>query len=284
MSNSALAVLVFAGVLTLTVVIVLIRTRRTQEVPVDRERLRALQAEWRAPAELLSHATPRDVRFSARGRAVLALVGAATVGLATVGGFLIPGVQQEQRENALIREEGKPWSGAITGRWATHSKSTSYHVAYEYEVGGHRYASQANVPRGSYDRFTVGASAPIHYAPSRPDVSRMDDADNAPPWIRLFIFLPAVLFLLVPWRFMQRKKLLAWGTPVGAIVTRSSPAKGGRAIRYQFLDPSGEVVTGSEVVASRDAPQPGEVITALFDPDRPRRAGRFPMGMVRLVE
>ena len=67
-------------------------------------------------------------------------------------------------------------------------------------------------------------------------------------------------------------------------MTRISPTKGGQAIRYQFLDPSGEVVTGRDTVPSGSGVGAGETVTVLFDPNRPRRVARFPLSMVQLGE
>jgi hypothetical protein len=284
MSDAALVpVVAVVAVIAIIVIIVAVR-RRTTELPVDQARLRELQTEWRAPAELQSNATPRNVRYTNGARALLVLMAAIAVGAVTAAAFLVPAVRQELQDNESIRSEGVPGGGTVTSLWADSGKSTSYHVAYTYAVGDNRYASKATVSRESYDRLSVGATTALHYAPSRPEVSRMDDAVNEPPWLKLLMFIPLSLLALVPWRLIRVKKLLAWGTPVGAIVTRSAPTKGGLAIRYQFLDPSGEVVTGSEVVPSRGAPQAGETITVLFDPDRPRRTGRYPIRMVRLGE
>jgi hypothetical protein len=283
--NDRVLIAILPVVVTLTIVLVVVAIRRrAKETPVDQARLREVQADWRAPDELQSHAPPRNVRYEARARAAFVLAVVAAVGVVTAAAFLGPIVLREQRDQDLVRREGIPGTGVITRRWTTQSKSTSYHVAYAYDVGNTHYEAEAGVSRANYDRFTVGATAGIHYAPSRPDVSRMDDASSVPAWLKLLVFLPALLLLAIPWRVAQMKRLLAWGTPTGAVVTRSGPTKGGLAIRYKFLDPTGEVVTGSEVVSSRGAPQAGDVITVLVDPDRPRRAARYPLSMVRLGE
>lgn len=283
MSDAAAAASIIAVLAIVAIVIAIVATRfRSKDVPVDRVRLREVQAAWRAPAELSSAATPRNVRYAGKARAGFVLLAVVAVGAATAAAFLVPEVRREQQDDALVRREGIPAGGIITSHWADHGKSTSYHVAYAYTVDGHQYASRAEVSRSAYDGLTDGAPAAIHYAPSRPDVSRLDLAVDVPAWIKLFLFAPLIVLLVIPWRFMRLRKLLVWGTPTGAVVTRRSPVKGGIAIRYQFLDSSGEVVTVREAVSSRDAPQPGDVITVVCDPDQPRRAARYPIALVRL--
>jgi len=283
MSNVIPAVIVALLVVAVIIVAVVVNRRSTMNVSVDEPRLREVQAEWRAPEELLFRSTPRDVRYTGTARLVLTLVALAGVAAVVFAAFLVPAVLRDQQSLTLLEREGVQASGTITRQWTTrHKSNTDYHVAYTYEVDGRGYASEAEVSKASHARFGVGGAAGMRYLPSRPEFSRLDASVNSPPWIKLVIFLPALLLLAVPWRFARIKKLLTWGTPVGAVVTRNAPTKGGRAIRYAFLDPSGQVVTASEIVKSRDAPAAGDVITIVCDPNKPRRAGRFPFTMVTL--
>ncbi len=157
-------------------------------------------------------------------------------------------------------------------------------MTYVYNAGNRQYTAEVRVARRNYERLAVGATVTIRYAPSRPEVSRMDDAQYDPPQLRLLAFVPILFLLIAPFGVIRARKLLAWGTPVGAVVTRVSPTKGGTAIRYEFLDPGGEAVTGSDVVPSRGEVKAGDVITVVFDPDRPRRKARYPMAMVKAGE
>jgi hypothetical protein len=282
--NAPLTLAIVSVTVVLLVLVIVAIRRRAADLPVDQARLREVQAAWRAPEELLSQATPRNVRYETRARTAFTVVAVAIVGVVTAAAILVPMALREQADRDLVLREGVPVTGTITRRWEVHGKSTSYHVDYVYDVAGTRHASEADVSRATYDRLPVGAPAAVRYVPSRPDVSLMDGATTVPVWLKLLIFLPALVLFVVPWRVAQMKRLLAWGTPVGAIVTRSAPTKGGRAIRYQFLDATGEIVTGNDVVSFTAAPQAGEVITVLVDPDRPRRMARYPLSMVRLGE
>jgi hypothetical protein len=278
-----LLISVLAAAVAIVSVIARIRAR-TQEIPADHTRLIALAKEWRAPAELVARSTPRDVRYTKSARVMFAILGVGIMGFATVGVLLIPGMRRAMQDNELVRREGVAIDGIITGRRTTHGKNESYHVTYAYEVGNRRFTSDARVARRDYGRLTIGAKAIVHYAPSRPELSQLDGADRDPPQLRMLIFLPILFLLIAPFSAMRLRKLLAWGTPTGAIITRVSPTKGGKAIRYQFLDPNGEVVTGSDVVPSPGAVKAGDVITVVFDPDRPRRKARYPMPMVMVGE
>jgi hypothetical protein len=283
MSDIALAVVASMVFVAVIIVAVVVNRRSTKNVPVDEARLREVQAEWRGPEELLFRSTPREVRYTGTARALLTLVAVAGVAALVFAIFLVPAVLRDQQSLSLLEREGVQASGTITRQWTTRNKSnTNYHVAYTYEVDGRGYASAAEVSKGSQARVGVGGAVGLRYLPSRPEFSRLDASVDSPPWIKLVIFLPASLLLAVPWRFARIKNLLAWGIPVGAVVTRNAPTKGGRAIRYAFLDPSGQVVTAHEVVKSRDAPAAGDVITIVCDPNKPRRAGRFPFNLVTL--
>jgi hypothetical protein len=250
---------------------------------VNHERLLGLQtADWQAPHELRSHATPRNVRFTTAGRIFLFVIATISAGLTGFGFALIPDMRREQRDNELIQTEGVPSAATVTRRWTSTGKTTCYNVLYTYETGGAPYRGQAVVSRPVYDRSFAGSTVAIRYLPSRPGVSRMDDGNYTSPWMKLMIFVPAVFMLAVPWRLVLMKNLLMWGTPVGAIVTRSARVKGGRSIRYQFLDGSGQLVTGRDIVESSTAPEEGEVITVLFDRDRLVKTARYPLRMVEL--
>ena len=285
MNTDQLVVLIAVIAAAAALVSVIVRNRgRTHAVAVDHTRLLALKNEWCAPAELMAASTPREVRLTRSARVMLALVAAGIVGFAIAGVLLLPGVQRDLQDNDLVRREGITGSATISAHRMIRGRSASYHVTYAYDAGNRQYAAEARVTRRDYERFAVGSTVAIHYAPSRPELSRMDDARYDPPQLRLLVFLPILFLLIAPFGVMRVRRLLAWGTPVGAVVTRVSPTKGGTAIRYQFLDPGGDAVTGSDVVPSRGEVKAGDVITVVFDPDRPRRKARYPMAMVKVAE
>jgi hypothetical protein len=281
MSGDLFVVLSFtAGAIVLIAIIAWVRAFR--DVPLDGEQLRSVQSKWQPPDELRSQAGPRDVRLTSAGRTTFTIVLTIGVVLVIAGLMLIPGMRRSQQETDLIRTEGAPGMATVTGRWVTTGKHWSYHLVYDYEVGEGRYRGQSEVSRLNYDRSVQGAAVRIHYLPSNPDVSRMDDGLYTSPWFTLVLFIPAVFLLIMPWRLWQLKNLLASGTAVGAIVTRTTKTKSGRSIRYQFLDPTGQLVIGTDVVPSIMAPQPGDVITVLFDPNRAVKTASYPMRYVEL--
>src|SRR5262245_52415178 len=256
--------------------------RASRDVALDHEQLRAVQAGWQAPEELRWQATPREVRITSAGRIVFTLVLTIGVVLVVVGLMLIPGMRRQQLDNEQIRSSGTIGMATVTSRWKSTGKHTSYHVSYDYNVGGIRYTGKAEVDSGTYVRSTTGTALSIHYLPERPDAGLLDNALTTSPWVTIALFIPAVFLLIMPWRLWQLKNLLASGTPVGAIVTRTVRTKSGRSIRYQFLDPTGQVVRGSDVVPSIMAPQPGDIVTVLFDPNRAVKTAYYPMRYVEL--
>jgi hypothetical protein len=281
MSGDLFVILAFTAV-ALVIVAMTAWIRAWRDSPLDYEQLTAVQARWHEPEELRLQATPRDVRLTSAGRTTFALTLTFGVVLVAVGLMLIPGMRRQAADNELIRTEGARGTATVMARRKSGGRHTSYYVTYDYTVAGVRYSAQAEVTSHTYARSTTGAELPIHYLPSRPDAGLLDDAVTTSPWSTLALFIPAVVLLIMAWRLWLQKNLLASGTPVGAIVTRTVRTKSGRSIRYQFLDPTGQPVTGTDVVPSIMAPQQGDIITVLFDHGRTVKTASYPMRYVEL--
>lgn len=274
---------VIIGVGVIAVLLIVLSRRRSKAVPVDRERLLDLQNQWRAPAELLSLPVPRPVRLTVQAKLV---VGFIVLFLAGAGAFAVFGVTAMERERQraeLLGREGVSGAATVVRKWSTSGKSTSYYVQYSYEVGDKLFHRRARISAGAWRRLHPGSQVAMRYAPSDPEVSRLDLESSAPSWLVLF---PAVIFVVVivllPLPILTQRKLLQSGNPTGAIVTRVVPVKNGQSVRYQFLDMAGNEVAGSSMAAKAGAPEPGQAVTVLYDPDRPRRNTLYPPQMVRL--
>ena len=188
MSEVILAFVVALFVAAVLIAAIVANRRGTKSVPVDAARLREVQAEWRGPEELLFRSTPRNVRYTGSARTALTAAAVAGGAVVVIAAFLVPAVLRDQRNLALLDREGIPANGTITRRWTTsHKSETNYHVAYTYEVDGRGYASVAEVSKASHDGFRTGGAAGLHYAPSRPEFSRLDASVDHPPWIKLLV-------------------------------------------------------------------------------------------------
>ena len=254
------------------------------ELPADRARLAALQSDWRAPEELVSRSTPRDVRYTGAAWTSFVLVGVLSVGLIVFSAFLYRSLLREQEDTEMVAREGVAVAGQVVAR-SEHQRrsSSSFRVTYTYLADGNRYTSTTGVDRATYARLPDGATIAVRYAPTRPSLSRIEGGDRNPPWVALLLLLPVTMLSVLPISVARQRRLLAWGRPAPAIVTRVVRVKGGLAVRYQFLDISGSVATGNGSAPVKNPPGLGDTIAILYDPDRSARSGRFPMTMVRIA-
>ena len=95
-------------------------------------------------------------------------------------------------------------------------------------------------------------------------------------------FLPVFAFGVLPYLILKQRNLLERGQAVGAIVTGVAATRGGKRVSFRFLDSVGNIVTGSSPMRAVEAPSPGTVVTAIYDPEKPRRNLLYPAQFVRL--
>lgn len=150
-------------------------------------------------------------------------------------------------------------------------------------MGGQIYHRQARISSSAWRQLRPGSQVSARYVPSSPDISRLDLESRTPSWVA---FLPfgvfALVIVLLPLPILRQKKLLQSGSIAGAIVTRVVPVKNGKNVHYQFLDTAGNEVAGSAMISTSQAPEAGQAVTVLYDPDRPKRNSLYPPQMVRL--
>ncbi|MGA2985017.1 MAG: DUF3592 domain-containing protein [Terriglobia bacterium] len=98
-------------------------------------------------------------------------------------------------------------------------------------------------------------------------------------WPRIiFVGFVGVIVLSGYFRRKKQRKLLRWGKPACAVVTGCSGGdKGGTIWTLQYRDATGNLVeTDLTSWSSRNAT--GQVLTVLYDPDKPSRCITYPVG------
>lgn len=272
------AVAVFAGILALA-------RRKTESFVPDRTALLAIQNTWRAPAELVSAALPRQVRLSGQSKWLLGFM------VLILGGGLFASVAavraafQGAQETERLERDGVEGEAELLRKWMVRGKSTTRYVVYRYEAGGRTYQRRASLPREAFEHIQPGGRVPVRFLPSQPEVSRLPlERPPAPPWTALLV--PAV-FLVVPWLALRpiliQRRLLQWGQPAAALVARLAPTKGGKTVGYQFTDMSGNTVSGSAIVPALQAPVLRQTVTVVYDPQKPSRNTLYPSSAAEIV-
>lgn len=278
--------IVVAVIVIAVIAIIVRRTRRSPSIEPDRQRLFEIQNEWHAPAELLSSPLPRPVQLSTQGKVALGFGAVFLIGGAFMTVLAVRAMSAAQERQRLIQEQGVDTQAQIIRKWITtgSKNSKSYRVSYRFAADGRVYQRQTTLRRSDYDSISVGQSVPVRYVPANPGLSRLSlETSSVPVWISIippaFVVL-MLLLLLEP--ILSQRKLLLWGTPVGAMVTHLATVKGGKVVRYEFLDGAGNIVTGSYTVNKPAVPEVGAVVTVLHDPDHTGRNVLYPPQLVKI--
>jgi hypothetical protein len=273
-------------VVVIVAVLVVVKLSRLQTVDfdVDRVRLMDMLNHWQGPPELVSLPPPRPVKYTGAAKGMFLLTALILAGMAGLALFvLVPQLEEQSQRETLLKQESAETRGIVLRTWINRGSkgSSSYHVAYQFTVGRAIYHGEARVSSSMFSRVAVNSPVILRYVPSRPEVSMMDGELHSPGWTVLFALLPFAAFAMIPFTVVKEKRLLESGQPVGAVVTRVAPVKGGKSVSYRFLDAAGNTITGS-VTRSSDVPELGNTVTALYDPSKSRRSMLYPAKFVRL--
>ncbi len=283
MPLSALIPIVVVAAIILIITLA-IRARQARAIEVDHEKLYALQNDWHAPEELVTGSVPREVALAWQAKAMLLFAVALGVGLAMIAGYMYQNLTRVQERLQQLERDGVTTQGRMIRKWEVRGKSTSYYAIYRYEVGERVYDRRATLHSSDYRGLGPGSAVTVRYLPYEPSFSRLTiESTSAPVWVA---FLIPLLFLpiLLGWGYGIRaqQRLLEDGQAAPAMVTRVSPTKGGKVVRYQFLDGTNNAISGSSTMNRSTAPEPGSVVTILYDPNNSKRNALYPLRFVRL--
>jgi len=286
-----LSVIPWIVIAAVVVLLLVLGRRRTTPVLPDRTELIEVQNEWRAPAELLACPMPRPVQLRWQGKVMAAITGLVLVFAVFVTSTAISFAVREETLLSNLEHQGVAAEAEILKKWVVRrDKSTRRYVLYRFQAAGRTYEAQATVASASYEGVRVGDRVPVRYVASRPEHSRLAlerdlTAVRLGAWLTLLLPALFVPFLwMVSYPLRVQRKLVQWGQPAGAVVTKVSPTKGGMHVAYQFLEMAGNVVSGSTVVDRAEAPNPGQKVTILYDPQKPSRNTLYPAPMVQVAQ
>ena len=249
--------------------------------------------DWTVPVEL-QRPLPRPVRFTGQGFMAFVM---CVFFMAAPAFIIVLSLRDDARaasDLSRMAAEGRATDAVVTRLWVSHGSkgSTSWHVAYDYDVDGRSYSSQNGIARSHWEELQVGGRLPVTYLASDP--SHVYPAADPPRrispllwcFLALFTSLFAAIGVAVIAGALRSRKLLAAGMPAPARVTncRKIQSRNGvfYRIRYEFKLMDGRACEGKDTLR-RHAPE-GSSVTVLYDPDQPRRNAAYPMTMARLAE
>jgi hypothetical protein len=248
---------------------------------------------WSVPPEL-EGAVPRRVRLSGMGITYSILAAASIVaGVAIASHAIRDELRRDAESQSLTSHmmiEGRETEGTVTRLYT----GLGVHGAgYDYSVDGRNYSRGAEIAPEHWRSLQVGSPLTILYLPSNPTESypESDPPNSHTHWYMALPLAGMALFFMFSFAFIQlsailpKRRLLAWGRPVRAVVTRYTKGSQGRSsgyfLYYEFSLADGSQCQGKEFKGSQLAES--SAITVLYDPENPRRNTIYPMEMVKLA-
>jgi len=239
--------------------------------------------DWSPPPELCG-STPRRVKW--KGSGVANLVLAYVIGI--IGFLLVCSVFATAEQDHQLKQDGQVIEATVTRKWSESTKSTTYHVAYAFSIGGKAEKGESGISHRLWQTLSVGSHLPVNYVPSQPEVNRAAAAYQRllPYWVPWAAFLIWACFLALAVSPIRKEKRLArFGVPAFGIVTNTTGGrrpKYGYTIKYEFQLPDGSTVTGR---TQRDSwLYNRQNVSIVYDPKRPRRNAIYPLKLIRVEE
>jgi Protein of unknown function (DUF3592) len=242
----------------------------------------AVPENWTAPREL-SRALPREVRMTAAGTAVAAMLVLMAIGGIAFFVFVRNVKARQAAHIEMLRTQGEDAPGTVLRLWRA-DKSNTPTMSYAFTAGGRRFEGESSAPAVDWDGLRVGDTLPIRFVPTDPAINHPASWSDQPPPGWVAYMLPAILVVCIPLlgsKLRRQGALLAEGLAAPGVVTGSSRTKGGWVVRYRFRTKGAEVIKGRAQWKRR--PPDGEMLCVLYDPEKPRRNKPYPMGWYRLA-
>jgi len=256
---------------------------RTQLVEIGRH--------WAPPAGL-DRSRPREVSLTSRGIALLILAGVLCLGAIAAGVGLTAVAGRAAEEARLLQKDGQMADGQIIRLWRGRDDDRQPWASYQFAIQGRTYQKNFKVPYRIWRNMSVGASFPVRYVPSRPDLNHLLGLAPRPlpPWVPIPIAGGIALggfFITLPIR--SQRRLLAYGRTAPAMVTAhgkrvrtSHGADLGVQFTYEFPLLSGAIAKG-KAGPSKNPPAVDSIIPILYDPDSPRKNAPYPLSLLKLA-
>ena len=243
------------------------------------------------PAELLK-ATPRRVRASARGAALM-LVAAALVIAGVWGGIVLAqrADTAERRVQRFASERVLAAGDVIQLRKRGGDDDHRITAHYRYSARGRELTGATALRRGERETYAIGSPVGVWYLASEPEASWLDGyaPRREPAWLATVVPIAAGFAALGLILLVRRQwNLLAYGRPAIATVTKTEKKRTDKGtfwrVHYEWTLMSGATRTGKYIHRQKHPPAVGEHITIVHDRDNTHRSRKYPMPFVTLPQ
>ena len=239
---------------------------------------------WHPPEEL-ERSRPREVRLTGAGRALVALAVFFFLGSAAAGLLLHIKASTDHEHRRQLLEQGKDLEAQVIRRGTTRRDHPRYWAEYAFSVDGRTYQGRLQAGRRSWERMDEGTSLPVRYLPSEPQIHLVQgsEGDLMPLWLPYFIACALALAgWLVTRPLVSQRRLLAEGRPAPAVVTHHEKTQHGPVMHYMFSLLSGATARG-KAGPQKTPPPPGTTLCVIYEPDRARHHGIYPLSLVSIA-
>jgi hypothetical protein len=257
----------------------------------SRSQLVEMGRHW-VPPTGLDRSRPREVSLTSRGIVLLVFSGVLYLGAIAAGVGLSLVASREAEEARLLQEEGQLADGQIIRLWRGRDDERQPWASYRFTAQEQMFEAEAKVPFRIWRNLRAGASLPIRYVPSRPELNHLVGLAPRPlpPWVPIPIVVGLALGgFLVTLPIRSQRRLLAYGRTAPATITAHGKkvrtghgSELGVQFSYEFPLLSGAVAKGKGG-PSKNPPAVDSMIPILYDPDLPRRNAPYPLPLLKLA-
>jgi hypothetical protein len=246
--------------------------------------LEECRGSWKPPAEL-ERSRPRECRLTAAGKALLGLSVFLLVAAIGAGVALHLKATGDRQERRALMERGAPAQGEVTRRWINRGKNTKYWVAYRYRIEGRSYDFRMETGRGDWQKLSEESTLSIRFLPENPGSHYVEGFEEQllPLWVPYIVgIVLAGTGWLVHRLLRIQRRLLQEGRAVPGVITEHRKTKDGKVARYVFLQLSGSQGEG-KMSPRKNPPEIGSLVCVLYEPDRVKNNGVYPLTLVRSI-
>jgi hypothetical protein len=232
----------------------------------------------------LQRSIPRPVRWTGAGYWVAGLAVLLVAGAVASLAFLPAIAERDRATQEQFDRESVPAEGVLTSVGPRSGKGNRRSVTYQFRgQDGKEYTGRARVRSSA--GLEPGVRVEVRYLPSDPTVSYLGGSrpEGVPEW------LPAVLAAilvgvaaLIALGIRGQSRMLADGRATVARVTESHRTGKGHVVKYEIELLGGGRHSGSLTWQGKKPPEPGTPLVMLYDPERPSRASRYPLSLVKV--
>jgi hypothetical protein len=237
----------------------------------------------------LSEITPRDVRLTGSGIAVIA-VAIALVVAAIASAIVLSVAYTQSEERRQLREREKRGSEAqVVDLGRRRGDRRERFVTYSFEVGGRSYTGTAQPRDRDWRTLSKGARLSIEYLPSHPELNWIVgyEPGDFPFWMIPLVSISLLVSAALTGRSVRREwTLLSEGRVAQARVTAhkrtQTDKRRGYRVSCEFQDLSGATRT-AQFDTGKMPPAIGALVAIVYHRDNPRWNATYPLRLVRPV-